>query len=232
MGVTEFGPLTLDRRDEVFVLTLTEGDNRFNPTSLAAWHAALDEVEASEGAAALVTTGTGKFYSNGLDLDWMGSLGPEERDASAAMVSDTIRLMGRVLGFPMYTVAAINGHAFAAGAMLALAHDARVMRTDRGYFCLPEADLGMPLAPGMAAVVQAKLAPQVAHEAVITGRRYAADECLARGIVDAVAPEAEVLRDAVAAAVPQTGKDRATLGILKQNLHGDVLAIMAEGALP
>ena len=48
------------------------------------------------------------------------------------------RLFARVLAFPRITVAAINGHAFAGGGMLALAHDFRVMRSDRGYFCLPE----------------------------------------------------------------------------------------------
>ena len=122
-----------------------------------------DEVEGSEGTAALVTTGTGKFYSNGLDLDWMGAQPPEDVLSTGAMVSDVIKLLGRVLAFPMYTVAAINGHAFAAGAMLALAHDTRVMRTDRGYVCLPEVDLGMPLAPGMTAIITARLSAQVAH---------------------------------------------------------------------
>jgi hypothetical protein len=34
----------------------------------------------------------------------------------------------RMLTFPMITVAALNGHVFAAGAMFALAHDYRVMR--------------------------------------------------------------------------------------------------------
>lgn len=232
MAVSDYGPLTLERRDDVFVLTLTEGDNRFNPTSLAAWRAALDEVEASEGAAALVTTGTGKFYSNGLDLDWMGAQPPENAASTGAMVSDVIKLLGRVLAFPMYTVAAINGHAFAAGAMLALAHDARVMRTDRGYFCLPEVDLGMPLAPGMTAIITARLSSQVAHEAIVTGRRFPADECLAKGIVDAVAPEDDVLRDAVALALPQAGKDRAGIGVLKRGLYADTLPILAEGALP
>lgn len=230
--MTDFGALTLERRDEVALITLTAGDNRFNPTSIGAWNAALDEVEADDTVAALVTTGTDKFYSNGLDLDWMGSLPDDERAASGQMIADTIRLLGRLLGFPVYTVAAINGHAFAGGAMLTLAHDARVMRTDRGFWCLPEVDLGMPLAPGMAAIVQARLTPQVAHEAVVTGRRYPADEALAKAIVDAMAPEDEVLRDALALAVTQAARGRSSIGQLKQDLYGPALAIMAEGALP
>lgn len=230
--MTDFGVLTLERRDEVALLTLTSGDNRFNPTSIEAWNAALDEVEADDTVAALVTTGTDKFYSNGLDLDWMGSLPDEERARSGEMISDTIRLLGRLLGFPMYTVAAVNGHAFAGGAMLTLAHDARVMRTDRGFWCLPEVDLGMPLAPGMTAIIQARLAPQVAHEAVLTGRRYPADEALAKAIVDAVSPEDEVVRDALALAVTQAARGRSSIGQLKQDLYGPALAVMAEGALP
>ncbi len=148
------------------------------------------------------------------------------------MITDTIRLLGRLASFPMFTVAAINGHAFAGGAMLTLAHDARVMRTDRGFWCLPEVDLNMPLAPGMAAIVQARLTPQVAHEAVLTGRRYAADEARAKAIVDAVAPEEEVVRDAIALAVTQAARGRSSIAQLKQDLYGPVLAIMAEGALP
>lgn len=53
---------TLDRQDDVLVLDLGDGENRFHPDWLAAVNAALDEVEIAEGPRALVTTGTGKFY--------------------------------------------------------------------------------------------------------------------------------------------------------------------------
>ena len=84
--------------------------------------------------------------------------------------------------------------------MLALAHDFRVMRSDRGYFCLPESDLRLPLQPGMTALIRARLPAQTAHEAIVTGRRYGAAEALASGIVDRAVAESEVLPAAIALA--------------------------------
>ena len=46
----------------------------------------------------------------------------------------------------------------AGGCGLATAHDFRVMRADRGFWCLPEADIGIPFTRGMSALIQARLA--------------------------------------------------------------------------
>ena len=221
--------IELEREGDVFVLRLTKDDNRFNAESVAAWNAALDEVEAAPAPTGLVTTGNGKFYSNGLDLDWVGQ---QESSAGAAMISDVIRLIGRVLGLPVFTVAAINGHAFAAGGMMSLAHDARIMRADRGFFCLPEVDLGMPLAAGMTGIVKEKLPIATAHEAIVTGRRYGGVEAEAAGIVDEAVAEDEVLARAVERAAPQAAHAGPMLATLKRDLYADLLPVMAAGELP
>ena len=73
---------TLERDETVFVLDLGDGENRFHPDWVDAVSAALDEVEKAEGPRALVTAATGKFYSNGLDLDWLFAHGEPTRATS------------------------------------------------------------------------------------------------------------------------------------------------------
>ena len=92
--------------------------------------------------------------------------------------------------------------------MIAMAHDARVMRADRGYWCLPEADMGVPLAPGMTQLIAAKLPIATAHAAVVTARRWGGEEAVTAGIVDEAVAEGRVLARAIELAAARAG-DRA-----------------------
>jgi Delta3-Delta2-enoyl-CoA isomerase len=215
----------IERDGDVWILRMRGGENRFDAESVAAINEALDRAGPAEGPSALVTTGEGKFYSNGLDLDWLAAAG---RDVTS-FVAGVHRLLGRVIGFPAVTVAAVNGHAFAAGAMLATAHDFVIMREDRGYWCLPEADLGMPLTREMFAVVTAKLPRRTAHEAIVTGRRYDARQAQAAGIAHWTASEDEVLTAAVTLARELAAKDRRALAVHKELLYGDVIRLCGAG---
>jgi enoyl-CoA hydratase/carnithine racemase len=123
-----------------------------------------------------------------------------------------------MLTLPVPTAAAISGHSFGAAAMLALAHDFRVMRADRGYFCFPEVDIRIPFTPGMAALIQAKLTPQAAVAAMTTGRRFGGAEAAAIGIVDATAEEDAVTGTALNILAPLGAKDTGTLGAIKTTM--------------
>ena len=62
--------MKIDKYDDVFVLTMDHGENRWNTTFTRGFDAALDQIEQSEGPAALVTAPDDpKFFSNGLDLE-------------------------------------------------------------------------------------------------------------------------------------------------------------------
>jgi len=208
--------IELTREQDVFVLRLQGGENRFTGEAIEAWNKALDEVEKAEGPKALVTTGTAKFYSNGLDLDYMQS---EAAGGPQHYLSQVLAIMERVLFFPAYTVAAMNGHAFGAGGQIAMAHDARVMRTERGYFCMPEIDMGAALHPGMTAILQARLPHQTAHEVIVTGTRYGAEQALDRRIIDEAVPEEQVLPRAIELAQGFAEKAKPAMRTLKLGMY-------------
>jgi enoyl-CoA hydratase/carnithine racemase len=215
--------IDLKREGPVLVLQMRAGENRFNPTFIGALNKALDQAESASEPTALVLTGDGKFFSNGLDVTWLSGPG---KDQAGDVVTGMLRIFARVLASPLVTVAALNGHAFAGGAMLALACDFRVMRTDRGFFCIPEIDLGLPLAPGMASIIQAKLPKLAAHEAIVTGRRYGGSEALERGIVDFAVPEVDLMSRSTALAAPLAGKNPAVMKTHKRLLYAETLRLL------
>ena len=111
-------------------------------------------------------------------------------------------MYARMLELGVPNAAAIQGHAFAGGAMLAVAHDFKVMRDDRGYWCLPEVDINIPFTPGMTALVQARNLKRSAHEAMTTGRRYGGPEAVEAGLVDEAVPLDDVVARAVERVAP------------------------------
>lgn len=212
----------LTRADDVWTLDLGTDENRFSPAFLDSVAEVTDELARGDAPVALVTTGTGKFFSNGLDLDWLGA----HADQLESYVARVEGLLAAVLALPVPTVAAVNGHAFGAGAMLALAHDVRLMRADRGFFCFPEVDIQIPFRPGMAALIQAKLAPAAAAEAMTTGRRYGGPDAVAAGLVDEVATEDGLLAAATEVARSRAGKHTGTLAAIKGTLYAVPLAAL------
>ncbi len=137
-----------------------------------------------------------------------------------------------MLSLPVVTVAALQGHTFAAGAMFSLAHDFRVMRADRGYWCLPEADINIPFTPGMAALIQSRLAPQSAHEVMLTARRYGGSDAEAAGIVDRAVAEDAVRSTAIEIAQAQVNKAGDTLGTIKARMYAPALATLRDTTDP
>ena len=61
-----------------------------------------------EDAKFLVTTGIGKHYSLGLDLEWMATNPVSE---VKQFMNDLQKVLARLLTFPLVTIAAINGKA-------------------------------------------------------------------------------------------------------------------------
>ena len=220
--------IDLNREGDVFVLRMDEGENRWNTSFVRAIDEALDEVTASEGAAALVTTSANeKFFSNGLDLEWVQSSGDHPGGDRQVFGAEFMALMARIITLPVPSVCAVNGHGFGAGFMAALCHDERVMREDRGFLCANEIAIGMTIPVPELALFRHKMPADAFTQSVLLARRWTAPDALAAGIVQEAAPFESVERRAIerAAALAPLGANRENMQWMKEAIYGEDAAI-------
>lgn len=201
-------------------------EGKFNRDSLDAFNQALDQVEADQEAQALIITGEDKCFAQGLDLEYLGSIAP---DTAMQFVEECMVMIGRLLQYPLPVVAAVNGHAFGLGAMITLASDYKVMRDNRGYFCLPEVNLNMVLIATMNALVTHTLSGNTLRDVLLTGKRIGGSEASLRGIVDEACGTENLIARARALAEPMMGKDRNTLSGLKRGIRLPIINAIEAG---
>lgn len=207
--------------DGVAVLRMDNGENRFTPAVNDHMNTLLDAVDADESIGSLVVTGTGKFFSNGFDIEALTAAG----DDTLMFVGTTEKIWARLMAAPYTVVTAVNGHAFGAGAMLALAGDLRIGRTERGFWCLPEADLGMPFSPAMMALFDDVLGRPVVAPFMTTSARLAPDAQLDAGVVQLLVDTDELDAAAVGMAKGAAHRRGTNLGRIKKLIHGDAISL-------
>jgi len=217
---------TLDER--AAVVTMNSGENRLNLNFVRAFMEVLDRIEQETDAGTLVVqSGDKKIWSNGIDLDWLLPAVKKEGPAvGKTFFTELMAFLQRLVTYPMITIAAINGHAFAGGALLACAFDFRFMRSDRGFFCLPEIDLKFPFLPGMDAILK-KGMPVKYLEMEFTGTRLTAQECERLQIVTKACHLNDLMAEVLAFA-KKMNKDRKTLGTMKRISFAEIASIIAE----
>ena len=142
-------------------------EHRLYPAAILALDEALTAAESNENVRAVVLTAEGKYFCNGFDLRFL----QQETQMMDDVQRATEKLCSRILSFPKPTVAAVNGHACAAGAMLMLCFDEIVMNSERGYCFVPGIDLGLTYSPGMAALMAARLPFAIRHSFIVMGKR-------------------------------------------------------------
>lgn len=204
--------------DNVAIIDFGNGENVMGDTWVAQIHALLDQFDQREGPKALVTWGSGKFYSNGLDTDYIATVDVDEFAAYFARVC-TLLYRIALLGAP--TCAAVNGHAFGMGAFFAIAHDQAVMREDRGYICFPEVNIGMSIPQELMEVGRMALSPRALRRVLTSGTRYGGPDAVAVGLVDSAAPLEALVAQAIERVAPLTTTAGPTLATIKRQLgHG------------
>ena len=214
---------------KVAIITMKSGENRFNFPFFEAFSSVLDEIENKTSASALVITSAHeKIWSNGIDLDWLRpNLEKEGPELMRKFLTGMHGLFKRVLSYPMITIAAIGGHAFAGGAFLACSCDFRFMRSDRGWFCFPEIDLQMLFSPTLISIMKKAVPRYKIEEMQFTGKRLTAQECEAHNIVVKACHLNDLMREVLNFA-KGFDKDRETLRGMKNMMYKDIFEIMDE----
>jgi Delta3-Delta2-enoyl-CoA isomerase len=212
--------------ENIAVITMNRGENRFNIAFCSEMMAALDAIEKKEEVNALVVTASdAKIWSNGMDLEWLvPAIARKDPDIDKFFPLQD-KLMKRMLFYPMITVAAISGHAFASGAIFSCCFDFRFMRSDRGFLCFPEIDLNIPFLPYMTALIRKILPMYLVEEGELTGKRFTAAELEKCHAIRKACTMDELMKEATGFA-KGLKKGRGIVNEMKQVLHKDIGYLM------
>jgi enoyl-CoA hydratase/carnithine racemase len=215
--------------EQVAILTMDNGENRFNFPFFEGFTKILDEIENDTDARVLVVRSSNpKIWSNGIDLDWLGpAIAEEGVEVRDKFLIAMFTFLKRLMTYPMLTIASINGHAFAGGAFLSFTHDFRFMRSDRGWICLPEVDIGIPLGPVFTAISKRALPMYKFEEMQYTGARLTAQECEEHHIIKKACHLDDLMNETLAFA-KTLNKEREMIKQLKLDTHKEVIAVIDE----
>ena len=217
-----------EKIDTVGLITLNHGENRFNPDFVDMIQAVFDEIERDQALSSVVIVSSDpKNWSLGIDLQWMTeALGRKDQQGIRNFLYGLNGVFRRILLYPLPVIAAINGHAFGGGAILSCACDFRFMKADRGFFCLPEIDIHIPLLPGMLAIIGKAIPPHKLQELTFTGKRATAPELAAHHAILAACENEEALLKEVLGFARTFTKGRAIFAEMKKRMHADILEIL------
>jgi Delta3-Delta2-enoyl-CoA isomerase len=222
--------IDLSRDDTVAVISMNNGENRHNLDFANRMLEVLDQVKKDTSVTAVVlTSGDAKNFSQGVDVQWlMGRMNEKDSDSIKEWMHKMNEVFKALLLFPVPVIAAINGHAYGNGAIISCACDFRFMKSDRGFFCFPEIDLGIPFLPGMIEFVKKAFPYYKFQEMAFTGRRVTAAELESHHVIEkACTDQDELMKEAVAFA-KSFKKKRGIFGEMKKRIHKRIIQVIDE----
>jgi len=217
-----------EKTETVALVTMDNGENRQNLDFATEMNRVFDEVAADQSITAVILASSSpKYWSLGVDIEWIGQRMQERADdAIKGFMYGMNSVFKRLLLFPVPVIAAMGGHAFGNGAILSCACDFRFMRADRGYFCFPEVDLGIPFLPGMIAMVRKAVPEYKFNELKLTGKRAGGPELEASHVIEKASADEENLMKDVLLFCSTFQKKRGIFAEHKKRLHRHIIDIM------
>jgi len=174
--------------------------NVFNPATQAALRAAVEALAAQPVRAVVVTSAKDKIFIAGADLKWLGRLASADEARAASRAGQ--ELFALLDGFKVPVVCAIHGACAGGGFELALACHWRVASdAPATVIGLPEVGIGLIPGWGGCARLPRLIGAAAAVEHILKAQLVPAAEALRAGLIDEVAPAADLRARAKAAAL-------------------------------
>lgn len=217
-----------EKDQSVAIIRMNNGQNTQTLQFAKRMLQVLDEVlDDKDISAAVIASTDEKCWSAGIDLNWvMERIGSNAKQDVKDFLYAMDAVFKKLLLYPIPAIAAINGHAFGNGTIMACACDFRFMRSDRGFFCFPEVDINVPFLPGMIAFVKKAIPNDYFNELALTGKRATAPELYERHVIlKACRDSDETLREALAFARTMK-KGRTIFGENKKRMHAAITKII------
>jgi len=187
--------ILVEKRNQITRITLNRPAalNSLNDKMGEEFYTALKDAEKDEDTRCLIITGAGRAFSAGEDVSGLKERYGEE---SHPYLGDHLRkkyhpIILRIRHMEKPVIGRINGIAAGSGASIALACDIRIASEEAG---LKQAFIGVGLVPdsGSSYFLTRALGPGRALELIMTGRTVGAREAETMGLVNQVAPAAEL----------------------------------------
>jgi enoyl-CoA hydratase/carnithine racemase len=226
--------MTWIKDETVAIITMTNGENRQNLEFAKTLNAMLDEIIADKSISALIITSNDeKNFSQGIDVVWiMDNMQKNNHQPVTDFINEMDNVFKKLLLYPVPVIAAINGHAFGNGSIISCACDFRFMRSDRGFFCFPEVNIGIPFRWGMNAFVKKAIPLHILSQMQFTGNRYTAPELEKHNIIVKACANQEDLMASATAFAKTLQKKRGILGEMKKRLYSDVIKVLDSDFMP
>lgn len=216
------------KETSIAVVTMCNGANKQNLEFEKQLNRCFDEILEDTSIYSIVLTSSDeKNFSQGIDIEWMGSKMQEnDSESMKSFMYGMNNIFKRILLMPIPVIAAINGHAFGNGAILACACDFRFMKKDRGFFCFPEVDVSIPFLPGMIAFVRKSIPEYQFNEMILSGKRMGAQDLVASGVIMKACNDQETLMADAMGFAGTFMKKRGIFGELKRRLHKEIVHVI------
>lgn len=193
----------------------------------------LTELKKQDIKSLILSSASTKNWSQGIDVAWfLSNIQQQQFEPLQTFLGTMDKVLESLLTYPVPVIAAINGHTFGNGCVLAAACDFRLMRSDRGFVCFPEVDLGIPFVPGLVPVLTKAFTEKTFYKMILTGNNYTASEMLKEHFIDEVCDSAAQLEQRALEFAASFNKKRAIFIDHKMKMNSHIIEEMKEKNQP